>query len=421
MIFFWLYSIVYRPLLWVASCLSFSSQKLKKGLDLRKKKKGKKPWLDFEEGSQPVWFHCASGEYEYAKPVIRLIKQKNPNQKVLVTFFSPSVEPALSKAQDIDFYCPTPWDTASNWREFINHHKPKALLIARTDVWPMMVQQAEKLNVPRLLFSKTMDSSKNGYQKIVMRKLLPLLSDIFCVTEEDRQNLFSEIRPFKNIHTAGDTRYDQCLYRLQNGRSVKPLNNFMKPVFIAGSTWSADEEALMPTIKNHIKDVAFVVAPHEPSESHLKSLVSKLDKNGIDYQFYSKVNSWNSKGVLIIDQVGILADLYGWGQFAFIGGSMNRSVHSVMESLAQGLLTFVGPKHINNREALVFKNEKLKGIAPVQVVRTGEELNQRFSELLKTWTSNHQLELQMAVKKRSGASQIVLKWLENNQLDQTLD
>ena len=38
-----------------------------------------------------IWFHCASlGEFEQGRPVIEKIKKENPQQKIVLTFFSPS-------------------------------------------------------------------------------------------------------------------------------------------------------------------------------------------------------------------------------------------------------------------------------------------------------------------------------------------
>ena len=38
-----------------------------------------------------AWFHCASlGEFEQGKPLIEGYKTRNPNHKILLTFFSPS-------------------------------------------------------------------------------------------------------------------------------------------------------------------------------------------------------------------------------------------------------------------------------------------------------------------------------------------
>ena len=38
-----------------------------------------------------IWFHCASlGEFEQGRPVIEGIRERLPDRKILLTFFSPS-------------------------------------------------------------------------------------------------------------------------------------------------------------------------------------------------------------------------------------------------------------------------------------------------------------------------------------------
>ncbi len=383
---------------------------------LREKKDGIKPWLNFPEKTYPLWFHCASGEYEYAKPVIRKIREKHPHEKILVTYFSPSVEKALARDKNIDFYCPTPWDTRKEWTGFINHHRPKALLIARTDLWPMMIISAKKENIPCLLFSKTMGTPFKNVKKWVECLVLKQMNNIFCVSREDHEQLTRLLHPFNNIHVTGDTRYDQCLFRCKNPKPLKPLNNFNKPVFVAGSTWPGDEKVLLPFFKKFYKEISFIIAPHEPTRIHLQKLTENIKSLGLEYQFYTQTENRDPSDVLVIDKQGILADLYAWGSFAFVGGSMNRSVHSVMEALAQGQLTFVGPKHLNNREALIFKKIKIGGIAPVQVIKNTENLEEYFLKLWPKWTKDKQFHLKLLLKERIGASQTVIDWIKNQKI-----
>ncbi len=409
-----IYALFYRlglSMLFIARLLN---GKIKAGVKLRKKQNKIKPWLNFAAHSRPVWFHCASGEFEYAKPVIRAIKNQNPQTKILVTFFSPSVLNSLKSSPEIDFFCPTPWDTRTEWQEFIEHHQPQALLVARTDLWPQMLATSKKNNIPALLFSKTTKKRRGLLKRLSERWLLPYFKDVFCVSQEDIDNLQEGHKGFSHLHKSGDTRYDQCLYRIQNGKHLKPLKNFNRPVFIAGSTWLSDELVLLPTIKDMISEVSFIIAPHEPTKKHLGELIKNLEQRDIPFQLYSEIQDWNPLQVLIIDQVGILADLYSWGQFAFIGGSMDRSVHSVMEPLAQGLLCFVGPEHENNREALLFKQEKIQDMTPLQVITDSDLLLRRFRTLSTSWSAKHQMELKMRVREKSGASDIVLKWITNN-------
>jgi 3-deoxy-D-manno-octulosonic-acid transferase len=85
-----IYRILYPLCLFLAKMLSFSSYKLKKGLRMREDRNRVPPWLNFTNIEQPILIHCASGEFEYAKPVIREIKKRNPQQAVVDTYFSPT-------------------------------------------------------------------------------------------------------------------------------------------------------------------------------------------------------------------------------------------------------------------------------------------------------------------------------------------
>jgi 3-deoxy-D-manno-octulosonic-acid transferase len=81
--------------------------------------------------------------------------------------------------------------------------------------------------------------------------------------------------------------------------------------------------------------------------------------------------------VLLVDQVGWLAELYAWGDMAFVGGSFRKTVHSVMEALGAGLKTFVGPLHTNNREAIEFQNV----MGAVTAVRDIEAMREELGKL----------------------------------------
>ncbi|GIV43615.1 MAG: hypothetical protein KatS3mg035_0738 [Bacteroidia bacterium] len=57
---------------------------------------GRKNWqerlrIQSSKIQNAIWFHAASsGEFEQAKPIIEWIKNHYPDQKILITFFSPS-------------------------------------------------------------------------------------------------------------------------------------------------------------------------------------------------------------------------------------------------------------------------------------------------------------------------------------------
>lgn len=312
--------------------------------------------------SRPIWIHAASGEIEYARPLLRQLKVLYPQVPILVTSTSRSSRAILDSLAEIDFCGPSPWDSIRSTQNFLEKWQPRVLLIARTDLWPEILHQCEMKNIPRILFSATFNFSAEPsmFEKIKIWNLQKL-SKIFVASDQDSANL--KIRGLKNVLSAGDTRFDQVFYRLDHPKNLKTElrpqpNDF---VFIAGSTWLEDELQLVPALAAMTADadhqIRTIIAPHETEEGHLKALELLLKNQNLSSQRYTQATGWNSESVLILDQVGILAEIYTWGSMAFVGGSFKKQVHSVMEPLAAGLYTIVGPFHANNREAIDFQSQ----------------------------------------------------------------
>ena len=108
---FFIYPLVFL----VFFVLSLWNPKVREGFRIRRGR----AWLKADRSNtQWIWFHVASGELEYAKPVISELKKSAKDCKILVTFFSPSVIAALGKTPDVDLFVPMPWDTPWHWNEF---------------------------------------------------------------------------------------------------------------------------------------------------------------------------------------------------------------------------------------------------------------------------------------------------------------
>jgi len=408
-VFLELYRVIYPLTIFLAKLLASLNPKLKKGLVMREEKNHIPPWLNFHDLNNPILIHCASGEFEYAKPLIREIKKKNPKQAVVVTYFSPSYESQIKKTEAIDFSCPLPWDLPHVQKEFLSKLNPKMILISRTDLWPEFLYQAKLLKIPVCIFSAVLSSAsskiKNPLIKVYQKWLYTFISHIYAVSEDDKTNL-SQLISSDKITVAGDTRFDQTLFRISKPNQLKDLlaekNARMNSIFIAGSTWAEDEKEILPIFNQLISEgIQVIIAPHEPSPEHISKLSEDITNLGLKPLLYSQATAWQPNQVLVIDQVGILADLYAWADWAFVGGSFKKQVHSVMEPLAQGCKTFFGPHHMNNREAIVFKH--INGYA--QEVSSGTQMLQLISSNRNKDTSTSFKEgLKETVRARAGAS-----------------
>lgn len=377
---FTLYRLLAAPAMTFAFLLAAPFNKKVRAVLCEKSKKRNPPRFN----SPPIWIHAASGEFEYAKPVIREIKQREPNTPVLVTYSSTTFIKAIESFPGVDFSLPLPLDLPGPCAAFLKRYAPKAFLIARTDLWPEILRQTKERKIPIALFSYTQrpPQEMNWLARKTRGWLLKELDWIHCVTEEDAANLRA-LGIEKSVRVGGDTRYDQVRYRLNHPKVIPPILKPSLPALVAGSTWDEDEavifEALTPLLA--AREMQLILVPHEPTAEHVEKIEKKLEQLNLMFRKFSEEADWSQSSVLIVDKIGVLAELYRWGNFALVGGSYRSSVHSVMEPLGAGLITIVGPHHTNNREATEFAKIPVGPFTAVQVCSDAQSLR-RTAELI---------------------------------------
>ena len=370
---FFLYNLVAMPFLKVLAWFleKFASGKLAEtAKGQRRSLQQLRESLDRKSPGGPVlWFHVSSaGEFLQAKPVIESLKKMRPDLYVAVSFFSPSGMIWAKKFPQADFigYCPI--DSRHNVREWLRLLKPKCLIMVKFDVWPNMVIESHKMGVATFLISATLTSKSRRHQsswrRNFFKKIYSSIDHIYCVGEEDLR-LFQQTNPqHPDLKIFGDTRVDSVLDRqkLAAEGNLSPHLEALKKeypfILIVGSSWEADEELLFPAWaefrKNH-PQALMILAPHEPNQKHLshtKGLAETANLRTLAYSKYLAMESGKIPAeVLVVDQVGLLADLYRIGDGAFVGAGQG-GVHNTMEPAAWGLPVTFRPVYHNSPEAI---------------------------------------------------------------------
>ncbi|HMN67339.1 MAG TPA: glycosyltransferase N-terminal domain-containing protein [Bdellovibrionales bacterium] len=399
----WVYRLLVAPLavLLLPAAAVFNS-KIRQGLRMRMQRR------DYPHfPARPIWIHAASGEFEYAKAVIRELKSARPDVPVIVTYFSPTYARQVESFPGVDFALPLPLDLPGPCASFLRRLRPRALWLARTDFWPEMLTQTRRRGIPIAVFALTQKPVRGVLRKFLTRWRLRMLDKIYTVSPTDRETLSAMGIASETI---GDTRYDQVAFRLNH---PKPLPLELKPTgptLIAGSTWPEDESALLPALGPKLKSakIKLILVPHEPTPKHLEQIEAQLQRAGLTHARFSQARGGDAQQVLIVDQVGILAELYAWASIAFIGGSFKKSVHSVMEGLGAGLPTIVGPYHLGNREAVDFQNVIVGPTPAVLVAWSSGDLSAHVERLLSLNLSDVRARLRAETRARQGASRRVV-------------
>lgn len=320
------------------------------------------------EGRDParplVWFHAPSvGEGLQARAVMEAFRARNPEVQVAWTFFSPSAE-GMARRMPADFADYLPLDLPAEVGRALELLRPTVLAFSKTDVWPNLTREAARRGVRLALLSATLparSSRLRGPARALLAPAYRRLDRVAAISAADAERFDALGVPAERRSVMGDAHFDRVLERAAATDRRSPL---LAPLaaepgwvtLVAGSTWAADEERLLPSVAALRRGGArlrLVLAPHEPTEAHLSESERRLDGLGLPHRrLGDPAGRWDASEVLLVDRVGVLGELYALAEVAYVGGGWGSAgLHSVLEPAAFGVPVLFGPRHANAREA----------------------------------------------------------------------
>ena len=301
-----------------------------------------------------IWFHAASlGEFEQGRPLIEQLREKYPEYKIMVTFFSPSGYEVRKNYKGADIVSYLPYDRPKLVRNFLDIVNPEKAFFIKYEFWGNMLEELNRRHIPIYLVSGIFRKHQiffKWYGKI-MRPVLHLFNHIFVQDEESKQ-LLSKLN-VENVTICGDTRFDRVIAIQQQAKQYQWAADFRatsKFIMVAGSSWPKDEDIFIEHFNNH-PEMKLIIAPHEIHDEHVKGIISKLKR---PYMRYSQLDESKVKDVdcIIIDAIGFLSSIYRYGDIAYIGGGFGVGIHNTLEAAVYGIPVVFGPNHKAFREAL---------------------------------------------------------------------
>lgn len=308
------------------------------------------------ETGQPVWMHCASlGEFEQGRPLLEEIKNNNPKQKIILTFFSPSGYEVMKDYKGVDFIFYLPMDSAIHAKKFLDAVNPSLVLWVKYEYWFYYLQELKKRAIPILLVSgifRTDQPFFKWYGKI-WRLMLESFTHFFVQNNESKK-LLQTLGFIDNVSTNGDTRFDRVLEIANHFIPVPFIEEFCgnDKVIVAGSTWEEDEIELLHFINTnpHIK---FIIAPHEINKKNINDVKDEFPKSVLYSDLQNDGLKQPLSHILIIDNVGMLSRIYKYADVTYVGGGFGADgVHNVLEAAVYGKPVVFGPVYEKFDEAL---------------------------------------------------------------------
>jgi 3-deoxy-D-manno-octulosonic-acid transferase len=318
---------------------------------------GRKSWrLHLKEKVNPeevnLWFHCASlGEFEQGRPLIEAIKKRNPEIRIILTFFSPSGYEIRKNYNHADYVCYLPADTPGNALDFISAVNPAAAVFVKYEFWENYTSVLQKKSIPIYLVSGIFRPDQHFFRwyGIFFRNMLYRFSHIF-VQDGHSKDLLNGIG-IGNVTVAGDTRFDRVVQIADSAREIPQLEQFRgnEKLLLAGSSWRPDEETIARYISEHPGTMKWVFAPHEIDTANIDRLEQLLGNDTVRFSEFTPQKS--GARIMIIDNIGMLSSAYRYCHIAAIGGGFGKGIHNILEAASWGVPVVFGPNHTRFREA----------------------------------------------------------------------
>jgi 3-deoxy-D-manno-octulosonic-acid transferase len=341
-----------------------------------------------------IWFHCASlGEYEQAKELIIKYKEEYKEDKILVTFFSPSGYKNIKKNNTIDWIFYIPIDTRKNARKFINLIKPDKVFFIKSEFWYNYMNILAEKNIPLYhissVFRKNDFAIKSSFSARVLSQ-----SEHFFVQDEESKLALQSIN-INQVTITGDTRIDSILSDIKVSQEDNTIKYFCKekPVIIFSSIWSEDEHIVLNYIRSH-NNYKYIIAPHEIS--YCKEIIKKLDPIT-----YSNFNKEAKKDILLIDNIGVLKHIYKYCSIAYVGGGFGDGIHNILEASANGIPVIIGPNYLKFVEAF-----ELISINAAFSIRNINEFKIAVNKIEESFKKEHVLNY---ILKKSGSVKKIIE------------
>ena len=370
-----------------------------------------------------ILFFCSSaGEYEQAKPLVDRYSQDAVTMCVIVFFSVSGFRFAAARSETIPCLL-MPTDDPRFWVKLFQAFRPELTCVVRHELWPGFLHVA-RAHSRLVLINGTVDGSRRPLRDRMKGWLLRLFHGVAVVSSEDELAFRRFGMPSERIEVTGDTKFDRVIERASANRArADRLKEQLDARFgqrfrlIVGSAWEPEVTMALKAYRalmaqGAAADWQLVIAPHDVSERMVRSILETCSDAGLSALRFSSLEAAEpgaiTAPILIVDRIGYLAELYGSGQLAFVGGALNGKVHNVLEPASYGMYVAMGPRFSTSREAVMLEREGL-----ITVIESAEQLLHWWSMYIQSEKGAANTRLKERIHSLAGAADRLMAWTEN--------
>ena len=314
-----------------------------------------------------LWFHGSSvGEILSIIPLLEKIEKNKSINKILVTSSTLSSSKVLSnlkfKKTIHQFY---PIDSNFITSKFLNYWRPSIAIFVESEIWPNMIVNLKKKNIPLLLINARI--TKKTFSKwISIPKISNFLFKKFdlCLPQNLETKKFLKKLGAKKIKLIGNLKFSEA-QKNKNNTLNKSLIKILKSkkIWCAASTHQGEEiicaQAHKKINKNY-KNLMTIIIPRHIQRT--EQIMDDLKKFNLKIHLHSSNKKiQKNTDIYLVDTYGETNSFYKFCETVFLGGSMiKHGGQNPLEPLRFGCNILHGPNVSNFYEVYkLLDKEKL--------------------------------------------------------------
>ena len=336
--FFWYKLLTY--LLYPFTIIYLQFRRLKKKEDpIRYREKLSKISKSRGEGFL-VWFHVASvGEAMSILPLIDRCVQDQKINKILITSITFSsgkiLEKKFNQNQKVVHQF-LPLDIPILVNKFLEHWKPNLSIFIDSEIWPNLILQTDKKQIPLLLINARITKKSFVRWKLAInfaRKIFGKFN--LCIVSNKESADFLKILGAKNIKSFGNLKFSN----INSNLNKKLDRNFLdkikdRKIWCAASTHPSEETLCAKShiiIKKTYNNILTIIIPRHINR--VDKITEELSNLNLKVVLSSELNQLNIEtDILLVNSYGEALKFYNISKCTFLGKSL---VHSLINDSGQ--------------------------------------------------------------------------------------
>jgi 3-deoxy-D-manno-octulosonic-acid transferase len=315
-----------------------------------------------------IWIHAVSvGEVNATRTLVDAIE----NSLHLEVVISATTDTGYARAKEIYgdrlniFYFP--FDISFFMKRAIRKIAPALILLMELEVWPNLVQIANKNSIPVVVVNgRISDRSYPRYKKIkfATRWMFSKLALTLAQTEL-YANRFIKLGCDKNkVIVTSSLKYDtaQTTGSVTGAHALKrQINLSYEKMLVIGGSGPGEEKIALDVFGKlkddpNLADLRMAIIPRKPER--FEEVAQLIRQSGFESIRYSTINKMGENisdkpEIILGDTMGDLKKFYALATLVFVGRSLTPMGGSdMMEPTALGKCTIFGPHTFNFRQTV---------------------------------------------------------------------